>query len=144
MRSGPAKLKGMRRVALLLIVFSACGRAGFGERDDVFERVEDRLAEDPETQVGDNANGNGSDAPGGQTNDNSGPGPNGDEMAGPNAWSANALAAESGVSQNTFSRWLRQAKLVPMTDGRALAGRRHRIERRVLRQEPEANRARAR
>lgn len=38
------------------------------------------------------------------------------KMAGPNAWSANALAAECGISQNTLSRWLREAKLGPMTD----------------------------
>lgn len=44
------------------------------------------------------------------------------KMAGPNAWSANALAAESGVSQNTLSRWLREAKLGPMTDKKSKTG----------------------
>jgi len=44
------------------------------------------------------------------------------KMAGPNAWSANALAAESGVSQNTLSRWLREAKLGSMTDKKSKAG----------------------
>ena len=40
-------------------------------------------------------------------------------MTGPNAMSANALAKEVGISQNTLSRWLRSASTVaPMNSGK--------------------------
>jgi transposase len=42
------------------------------------------------------------------------------KMAGPNGWSANALAAESGVPQSTLSRWLREATVGPMTEKKKL------------------------
>ena len=37
-------------------------------------------------------------------------------MTGPGARSANALAVDAGVSQNTLSRWLREAKLGPVSN----------------------------
>lgn len=40
------------------------------------------------------------------------------KLTGPDAWSASALATEAGVSQNTLSRWLREAKVDSMTSKR--------------------------
>lgn len=44
------------------------------------------------------------------------------KMTGPGARSANALAVNAGVSQNTLSRWLREAKLDPVNAGKQKAG----------------------
>lgn len=38
------------------------------------------------------------------------------KMTGPGAWSASSLGRETGVPAATLSRWLREAKLGPMTD----------------------------
>ena len=45
------------------------------------------------------------------------------KMTGPGARSANSLAADAGVSQHSLSRWLREAKLGPMSDGKQKVGR---------------------
>ena len=41
------------------------------------------------------------------------------KLTGPEAWSANALSKEVGVSQNTLSRWLREATLPSMVKGKS-------------------------
>lgn len=38
------------------------------------------------------------------------------KMAVPDGWSANALAEETGVPQTTLSRWLREARTLPVMD----------------------------
>ena len=45
------------------------------------------------------------------------------KMTGPGARAANSLAVDSGVSQHSLSRWLREAKLGPMSDGKQKVGR---------------------
>jgi transposase len=40
------------------------------------------------------------------------------KMLGPNAVSANALAERAGVGQPTLSRWLREAKMAPVSRGK--------------------------
>lgn len=48
------------------------------------------------------------------------------KMTGPGARSANSLALDAGVSQHSLSRWLREAKLGPMSDGKQKGGARKR------------------
>lgn len=42
------------------------------------------------------------------------------KMTGPNGRSANSLSKEVGVGQATLSRWLRSAKVSPMSDWNGL------------------------